>query len=70
MRMEKKETTIKVQCECGDKLYTVDELLEHLAGQTGIGAALSTEDTTLDELSNHDCHLSPEDGCDCQPNRW
>ena len=48
------EENIQDQLNRGMKVYLLDT------------SKLKEIKITLEELDNHDCHLSPEDSCDCQ----
>lgn len=60
------------KCNCGyikwltDNYYTAKEKAEQPEDEKKLDYALDEMTTKQDERDNHDCHLSPEDGCDCQ----
>jgi hypothetical protein len=56
---------IEVKCECHE---TIGSLMGKInAGAANLRVLLAESGVTVDEeLADHDCHLSDEDGCDCQ----
>jgi hypothetical protein len=58
---------LKVECECGTSVMGHFAQIEGQAAE--LRAMLEEQGVTFEdeeEIPEHDCHLSAEDGCDCQ----